>query len=43
MKAALPLFSTPVFYDEYTLDINEIELIKKEKFNPSGMRFDGHM
>ena len=43
MKAALPLFSTPVFYDEYTLDVNEIELIKKEKFDPSGMHFDGHM
>ena len=30
MMDVIPLFSTPICYDEYTLDTNEIELIEKE-------------
>ena len=42
MMDVIPLFSTPICYDEYTLDTNEIESIKKEKFNLSGP-FDGYI
>ena len=41
MMTVLPLFSSPVFFDTYELDANEIELLKKETFNPS-RPFDGY-
>ena len=36
----MPLFSTPVCYDEYELDKYEVELIKKETFH-DGLPHDG--